>query len=151
MSHMKTATLKTPPKKRSMHKVSANGTNGARGAHELVEAVRAGVPFREVEVLRRDLGLSLDLVAEKLGIARATMHRRKTSGRLAPDESDRVLRLDRLLKQAAGVFGDNERARQWLNFPQYGLGGAVPLDYARSEVGAREVENLLGQIEHGVF
>ena len=44
-----------------------------------------------------------------------------------------------------------DRARQWLSFPQYGLGGVVPLDYARTEVGAREVETLLGRIEYGVY
>ncbi|WP_082407641.1 MbcA/ParS/Xre antitoxin family protein [Verrucomicrobium spinosum] len=38
-----------------------------------------------------------------------------------------------------------------LNAPQTGLGGAIPLDYARTEVGAREVEALLTRIEHGVY
>ena len=32
-----------------------------------------------------------------------------------------------------------------------GLGGAIPLEYAETEVGAREVENLLGRIEYGVY
>ena len=31
------------------------------------------------------------------------------------------------------------------------MSGAVPLEYAETEVGAREVEHLLGRIEHGVF
>jgi len=128
-------------------KQSANGS----GPHARVSKVQAGLHFRELEALRQDLGLPLDQLSEKLGISRATMHRRKAAGRLGPDESDRVARFERLLKQAATVFGDNDRARQWLNFPQYGLGGAVPLDYARTEVGAREVENLLGRIEYGVY
>ena len=42
-------------------------------------------------------------------------------------------------------------ARQWLNAPQFGLGGAIPLEYAGTEVGAREVEDLLGRIEYGVY
>jgi putative toxin-antitoxin system antitoxin component (TIGR02293 family) len=66
-------------------------------------------------------------------------------------ESDRVVRFARLLGQAIKLMGDEEDARQWLNSPQFGLGGAVPLDYAKTEVGAREVENLLGRIEHGVY
>jgi len=48
-------------------------------------------------------------------------------------------------------FGDIEKARAWLKHPQYGLGGAVPLDYARTETGAREVENWLGQMKYGVY
>jgi putative toxin-antitoxin system antitoxin component (TIGR02293 family) len=53
--------------------------------------------------------------------------------------------------KAVKVFGGIEEARQWLNSPQFGLGGAVPLDYAETEIGAREVENLLGRIEYGVY
>jgi len=32
-----------------------------------------------------------------------------------------------------------------------GLGGETPLEYAETEVGAREVEDLLGRIEYGVY
>jgi len=44
-----------------------------------------------------------------------------------------------------------EAGRRWLTSRQFGLGGAVPLEYAETEVGAREVEDLLGRIEHGVY
>ena len=144
---MKTAALKRPAKK----KAASQQMRRTATPDQLVKIVQDGLKFDELEALRSDLGLPLDKVAEKLGIARATLHRRKLSGRLAPDESDRVVRFARLFRQAEEVFGTGERARQWLSFPQYGLGGAVPLDYARTEVGAREVENLLGCIEYGVY
>jgi len=48
--------------------------------------------------------------------------------------------------KAIAVLGGVEHAREWLRSPQFGLGGAVPLDYAQTEPGAREVENLLGSI-----
>ncbi len=70
---------------------------------------------------------------------------------MSPDESDKVIRFSRLLEHAARVFGDIEKGRAWLKYPQYGLGGAVPLDYARTEIGAREVDNLLGRIDYGVY
>ena len=53
--------------------------------------------------------------------------------------------------RALDVMETENNARQWLTSPQYGLGGAVPLEYAETEVGAREVEDLLGRIEHGVY
>jgi len=62
-----------------------------------------------------------------------------------------VIRFSRLVRHATKVFGDVERAREWLKHPQLGLGGAVPLDYAGTETGAREVENLLGRIEYSVY
>ncbi len=118
---------------------------------QLVQVVQKGLDLGELEKLRAELGLPLDQLAEKLGIARATLHRRKAAGRLGLDESDKVLRFARLFHQAEKVLGGAEEARQWLAAPQYGLGGAVPLDYARTEVGAREVENLLGAIEHSIY
>ena len=52
---------------------------------------------------------------------------------------------------AVQALGTTQHARTWLAAPQHGLGGAIPLDYARTEVGAREVEDLLGRIEYGVY
>jgi putative toxin-antitoxin system antitoxin component (TIGR02293 family) len=53
--------------------------------------------------------------------------------------------------KAVELMESEESARQWLASPQFGLGGAVPLDYAETEIGAREVEDLLGRIEYGVY
>ncbi len=117
----------------------------------LIRRIQKGLPFAELEALRKDLDLPLDQLAGKLSISRATLHRRKNAGRLSPDESDKVMRFSRLLEQATDLFGSLERGRAWLKFPQYGLGGAVPLDYAGTEAGAREVENLLGRIKYSVY
>jgi putative toxin-antitoxin system antitoxin component (TIGR02293 family) len=47
--------------------------------------------------------------------------------------------------------GDRDAATEWLTTAQPALGGSVPLDLAKSDVGAREVERLVGRLEHGVF
>ncbi len=118
----------------------------------LVEAIEAGLPVTELTELKNSLDVPADRLAPMLGISKATLHRRKGAGnRLNPAVSDRVVRFARLLGKAVKVFGDIEDAKQWLDSPQFGLGGAVPLDYAKTEVGAREVENLLGRIEYGVY
>jgi putative toxin-antitoxin system antitoxin component (TIGR02293 family) len=119
---------------------------------KLVEALQVGLPFRELLELQTRLAVPADKLAPMLGISKATFHRRKGgAAKLPPAVSDRVVRYARLLGQALQVFGNQDTAKQWLGAPQFGLGGAVPLDYARSEVGAREVENLLGRIEYGVY
>jgi putative toxin-antitoxin system antitoxin component (TIGR02293 family) len=118
---------------------------------ELVRRIQKGLPFSELKALRKQLDLPLDELASKLSISRATLHRRKGGGRLSTEESDKVVRFSRLLEHAANVFGDVEKGRAWLKFPQHGLGGAVPLDYAKTEVGAREVDNLLGRIDYDVY
>ena len=60
-------------------------------------------------------------------------------------------RTTRILKRAAEVLGSEEEARRWLEREQWGLGGAVPLQHAKTEPGAREVETLLGRIDYGVL
>jgi len=105
----------------------------------------------ELADLREVLDLPMERVAARVGMSRATFHRRQKSGVLSTDESDKALRLARILAQAVGVLGGMTEARAWLSAPQRGLGGAVPLDYAATEVGAREVENLLGRIDYGVY
>jgi len=118
---------------------------------QVVRVVQAGLDFAELEALRDQLDLPLDRLTALLGLARATVHRRKAGGRLTSDESDKVVRFARLLGHAVHLFGSIEDARLWLKSPQRGLGGAVPLDYAQTEAGAREVENLLGRIDYGVY
>jgi putative toxin-antitoxin system antitoxin component (TIGR02293 family) len=117
----------------------------------LIKALEAGLPVRELDELRGQLDLPMEKLAPMLSISKATLHRRKAAGRLDVAESDRVVRYARLLGKAASVMESVGNGRCWLAAPQVGLGGAVPLEYAQTEFGAREVENLLGRIEYGVY
>ena len=121
-------------------------------AANLVKLMEVGLPVRELTVLQASLAVPVERLAPMLGISKATFHRSKGAGsKLNPAVSDRVVRFARLLGQAVKVFGGLEDAKQWLNSPQFGLGGALPLDYAKTEIGVREVENLLGRIAYGVY
>src|SRR5205809_6766062 len=128
-------------------------THSPKAKHptELIRKIQKGLRFSELETLQNSIDLPFERLAAKLAISRSTLQRRKAAGRLSRDESDKVRRRSRLLEHATNVFGDIERARAWLKFPQRGLGGAIPLDYAETEVGAREVDNLLGRIEYSVY
>lgn len=117
----------------------------------LIQSLKTGLPIRELDDLQRHLDVPIEQLAPMLGISRATLHRRKVSGRLDAAESERVLRFARLLGRAGEVMESLEAGRRWLTSRQFGLGGAVPLEYAETEVGAREVEDLLGRIEYGVY
>jgi uncharacterized protein (DUF2384 family) len=48
------------------------------------------------------------------------------------------------------VLGDEEAARTWMKTEQLRLGRRVPLEAARFEPGAREIEDLLGRLERGL-
>ena len=125
--------------------------NEAMDAGETVECIRAGLPMVEFEALRELLGLGAETLAEHLAISRSTLIRRRRSGRLDAQESDRLLRYARLYARAESTLGDAAAARQWLQSPARALAYESPLHFAETEAGAREVEHLLGRIEHGVF
>lgn len=130
---------------------------GRRPTHDIpvslqVKAMEAGLREFELTNLQTSLDLSLERLFSLVGLSKATFHRRRTTGaHLNPLVSDRVIRFAMLLSKAIKVFGSKDEANKWLKSPQLGLGGAVPLDFAKSEVGSREVENLLGRIEYGVY
>ncbi len=119
---------------------------------DLVQAVTKGLPYRTFERFRRNTSLSFERIADLIDIPRRTMTRRKREGRFLPDESDRLLRASRVFAKGLALFeGDMDAAARWLTTAQPGLGGSVPLDIARSELGAREVERLVSRLEQGVF
>ncbi|MDQ3817986.1 MAG: DUF2384 domain-containing protein [Acidobacteriota bacterium] len=119
---------------------------------ELLKQVAKGFPFRVMERLGRNLGLSMKELADLAQIRLRTLHRRKGEGRLQPDESDRLLRVSRVFARAIELFeGDDRAARRWLSSPQRALGGSTPLSLAKTEFGALEVQRLIGRLEHGVF
>jgi putative toxin-antitoxin system antitoxin component (TIGR02293 family) len=118
---------------------------------ELIRRIQKGLRFSDLKALQNSIDMPLEQLAAKLSISRSTLQRRKAAGRLSQDESDKIMRFSRLLEHATNVFGDIGKARAWLKHPQYGLGGAVPLEYAETEIGAREVDNLLGRIDYGVY
>jgi len=124
---------------------------GEPEAPYLINRVRDGLPMAEFDSARKMLGLSEERLAALLGMSRATLHRRKKSGHLDRAESDRLVRYARLFSRAAAALGGPDGARSWLAAPAVAFHGEFPLDYADTEIGAREVEALLGRIEHGVF
>ncbi len=120
---------------------------------EMAELIELGIPQIVARHLRERLELTDIEFARSLGVSAKTIQRlaRRRAARLTPAQSDRLYRLARLAALAEGVFEDLDRAREWLREPQRGLGDRVPLEVMRTEVGAREVEDLLGRIEYGVF
>ncbi|MEX1116445.1 MAG: antitoxin Xre/MbcA/ParS toxin-binding domain-containing protein [Akkermansiaceae bacterium] len=113
------------------------------------EVLRLGVPRSAFEQLRTDLGVSTEELAEILGIPTRTLARR--TDRFKPDESERILRVGSVVAKAVDMLEDSAAARRWMTQPKRALGGLTPLRCCDTEIGAREVEALLGRMEHGVF
>jgi len=119
---------------------------------EVIDVLAAGLAYKSLTGLRQATGFSLETLADWTGISPRTLQRRRLEGRFAADESERIYRAANIFHLALGLFeGDAEAARQWLLAPQSALGDQSPLRLARTELGGRQVEDLIGRLEYGVF
>lgn len=122
-----------------------------QNSSKLRAKVKKGFSISAFRRLRKKLGISEKDLAILLNIPVSTLSCRKSQGKLNSDESDKLLRIARIYDQALEVFGDPELSRKWLQEPAFALGDIPPLQYADTEIGAQEVMDLLGRIQHGVF
>ncbi len=116
---------------------------------DMSRAIREGFPHRVVSAFIKASGLTLQEVAASLDLSLRSLQRRRHEGRLARFESDRLYRLARLMVLADYFLGSHAQATRWFKQPNQALGGAVPLELVDTELGARQVENVLGRIGYG--
>jgi len=96
------------------------------------------------------LGLERPEIHDIVIPARTLQHRRSRREKLTLEESDRVLRVVRILSSAESVYGNRERALAWLRKPHARLEGRSPLSLVKTDTGSRIVEELLIQIDEGM-
>ena len=97
------------------------------------------------------LGLVRGEVDKVVIASRTLQHRRSRREKLSVEESDRVLRIARVLAAAEATYGNRERALEWLRTPLARLNDRSPLSLLTTETGARIVEEALTQIDEGMF
>ncbi len=114
--------------------------------------VQEGLPVVDLVQFGERAGFTQEELAQLIHIPPRTYARRVASkARLKVPEGERALRLMRLFDRAKQVFGTDENTRQWFNSRILALGRRTPLEFAQTEPGAREVENIIGRIEDGVY
>jgi putative toxin-antitoxin system antitoxin component (TIGR02293 family) len=122
---------------------------GIRSELDIFDILKKGLPVRSLSAIESHGVVS----SAELGdfISKRTLTRRKSQGRLTPEESDLVARLGRIYEFALEVFGKKEKANKWLRTPNRALRNYRPLDLVSTDYGARIVESTLGRIQHGIF
>ncbi len=123
----------------------------ARSLTDLLKQVQRGFHTSTFVGLQALLDVSQKELAERIGLSEATLHRRFAEGRFKKEESERLYRLYELFEKTLGLFENRQKARAWLRKPALALGGQAPLDYAGTELGAREALDLIERLEHGVL
>ncbi|MFA7240864.1 MAG: antitoxin Xre/MbcA/ParS toxin-binding domain-containing protein [Sulfuricellaceae bacterium] len=124
--------------------------DGTLGEMAVVNLVQDGLPVNVIEIFIK-AGITQQEVYELVAPRRTLTHRRAKSEPLSPGESDRAVRLARVLAQAESVFDSKEKAMNWLRCPMKRFDGRAPLRMLETDVGSRLVEEALVQIDEGFF
>ncbi len=118
---------------------------------DLKEALRSGFPYAAFEAILDALEFRSKELADLMGVASRTLARRKAGKLLTPIESDRLYRVARTTFLAAEVLGSLDKARTWLLKENQALGGEKPVSLLDTEIGERQVEQLLNRINYGIL
>lgn len=117
---------------------------------DLVHLAEGGLPTDVIRVMTK-LGLSPKEIYSVVIPERTLKHRRSRRERLSREESDRAIRLARILARAQAVFGTQEKALLWAREPKRRFDGRSPIEVSATEAGGRVVEEMLIQIDEGMF
>ena len=117
-------------------------------------AAVAGKPeLMRTEDLREGFGQEFsDEEVSLLVVPRRTLARRiAQSEPLNLDETDRAIRIGSVTVEAERVFGDAAKAHRWMRKPNPALAGQRPIVLLQTAAGTLAIEELLGQIDHGMY
>jgi putative toxin-antitoxin system antitoxin component (TIGR02293 family) len=117
---------------------------------DLPKIVEHGLSTDSLQLLR-DAGITFTEVSEVIISPRTLKHRRSRGEALSEEESDRVVRMARILGQAEGIFSNRDKALLWLRTPDDRFDDRTPLSMLRTESGGRLVEEMLWQIAEGIY
>ena len=118
---------------------------------QLRAQLRTGLPYASLEAVASGFQITQADIVAVLHLPPRTLARRKKEKRLRADESDRLFRLGRIAALAEEVLGSREKAGNWLHQPNRVLANQIPLRNLDTDLGARQVEDLLLRISHGVY
>jgi len=116
---------------------------------DIVHLVRQGLPVLAIDQLVTTFGLTSEEV-DRIIIPRKTLSHRRKLETLTAQQSERVLRVARVLSFSVDTFGSVSKAMAWLRRPTRPLGDESPLSLLDTGEGAQLVETLLGRIAHGI-
>jgi putative toxin-antitoxin system antitoxin component (TIGR02293 family) len=121
-----------------------------RSEFDLAEIVENGLPTETISLLRQK-GLTFSEISEIVIPPRTLKHRKSRGEHLSHEETDRLVRVVRIVALAGNVFGNHEKALLWLRTADERIGGRTPLSMLQTDAGGRLIEGMLWQIDEGFY
>lgn len=117
----------------------------------LNNSVNDGLNASSIKLLQNELSLNSSELSQLLNISNRTLSRRKASGKLSKNESERVFLLAAMIAIANKVLSGHDSALRWLKSPQKAFYELTPLEHVKATQKIEEIITVLHQIEHGIF
>ncbi len=113
--------------------------------------IRKGFSMQTLERFKKTFHMDEETLAQSIGVSKKTLQRKRSGHqKLNVEESNRLFRVLRTLTMATETFGgDKKVAADWMQEPQYGLGGMTPLRMLETDTGMEKVESLLLHLQYG--
>lgn len=154
------------PATRSKDAAGIRLAKAGKRAHEVsgldrIAMIRKGVPAAQLAELGRAMAVPRDRLFALLQLPRSTTERKiRDKERLSPEQSERVIGLERLVGQVQAMVEQAGNARgfdaarwvgAWLDRPLPALGGARPGELMDTIEGQQLVRRLLEQTQSGAY
>jgi putative toxin-antitoxin system antitoxin component (TIGR02293 family) len=116
-----------------------------------LKAVESGLPVNTLTKFLSASGMQYRDIYEVVISARTLKQRIKRKEPLTMDEADRLLRLIRVYDETAHGFGNRKKTLSWLTQPKTRFSDRTPIQMLRTDLGGRMVEEMLVQIDEGIY
>jgi putative toxin-antitoxin system antitoxin component (TIGR02293 family) len=122
-------------------------------AHDLISKGLPGAWL--VDLVEKSDVISTDDLLPALGISMRTYQRKKAPEQrdepLTAEQGEKLWKYVEILERATALLGGKAEAETWLSTPATALDGRAPLELLSTQVGAEEVDRLLGRLEYGLY
>ena len=122
----------------------------ALGSYELIRTVEEGLPLDCLEKVK-EWGLTFTEIAQLVIPPRTLKHRKARGERLSTEETERFLRVIRVLELGERVFGKRERLLHWLRGADFEIPGRTSMSLLDTEAGAQAVVGQLWAVAEGMY
>lgn len=118
--------------------------------HARIEEINRGASARVLIGAAEVLQVPRERLYDLVGLSSSTAKRKVANDeKLDPYVTERLMQIGGVEKLAEDVFGDRDRASEWLKTSNISLGNVAPLAMLGTEIGRREVSRILNAIAYG--
>ncbi len=118
--------------------------------YDIIPLIKSGLFKKNLIKLAEQMSMSIKDMAAILPVSERTLKRYRSTTRLSPELSERLLKLSDLYSKGIEILGSKDKFIKWMNIESLVI-GKKPIDIIDTLTGIQLVKDELGRIEYGVY